>query len=182
MRRLPGEAGIGSTAGPAPKAVSALPMYAQQVFFGVVMRIKVALVRVADSLANAVRKMNISGSHQQGAIFVHNGHDALQRVLRIFPLLYVAHEAEDFGAMVREEFAFELDVARGKVIMHTVASRAHLAMCWFGFRQPLPPALVKDCAAAGTKGRLMKLAARFIAVMDVLMKQLTAVDRLGAGF
>jgi len=122
-------------------------MNAQQVLLGVVMRLKMALIGVADSLADAMRKVNVGGSHQHRAMLVHDFHDALQRMLRLPLFLDVVHEIDDLGTMPREEVTFELDETCWKAIMDAVASRAHFAVrrLWFG--QPLPSAIVKDRAA-----------------------------------
>src|SRR3972149_6491745 len=74
---------------------SALPMNAQQVLLGVVMRLEMALIGVADSLADAMRKVNVGGSHQHRAMLVHDFHDALQRMLRLPLCLYDVPEIDD---------------------------------------------------------------------------------------
>jgi len=89
---------------------------AQQVFPRIVVRLEMALVRVADSLADAMRRwMSVVVTARRHPR--RNVHDALQRCSAFFPLFDVAHEVEEFDAMLREEFAFELDVARGKPVM-----------------------------------------------------------------
>ena len=122
-------------------------MNAQQVLLGVVMRLKMALIGVADSLPDAMCKVNIGGSHHHRARLVHNFHDALQRMLSLRLCLDVVHEIDDLATMLREEVTSEPDETRGKAIMDAMAGRAHFAVRRLGFGQPLPSALVKDRAA-----------------------------------
>jgi hypothetical protein len=117
-----------------------------------------AQVGMVDRLTHAVRKVYVGCGYQYAAIFVHDIHDALQRVLRFFPLLDMVHQTQNFSTMLNEEFAFELDVARWILVMNAMTGRAHLLMRLFGLGKPLPPALVKDCPALRAKARLVKFA------------------------
>jgi hypothetical protein len=155
-----------------------LPVNPQQIFFGIVVRLQPATMGVPEGFADAVRKVNVRCGHQETTIIFDNAHDALQRMLRLCSLLHVAHEIHEFRAVLRYVVAFKLHIARGIMITDAVARGAHRSIRPFRPRQPLPPAFVKDSAALRAYGRLLQLAARFIAVVHVFRKQLAPVNRL----
>jgi hypothetical protein len=142
-----------------------LPVDLQQVFFGIVMRLQPATIGVPEGFSDAVRKVYISRSHQQTAIVFLYIHDSLQRVFRLRLLLNVADEVHHLGTVLRYEISFELDIARGKVIMNTVAGGADYGCRAFRSRQPLPSAFVKESPALRAHARLLQLAAGCIGVI-----------------
>src|SRR3989338_4945450 len=86
-----------------PFAPSVRPVHAQQILFGVVVIVQLALIGMMQRLADAAGQMNIRRGHQRRAIFLFHRHDAFERMFRPFVFFMVVHEMHDFVAMGRSE-------------------------------------------------------------------------------
>jgi hypothetical protein len=80
-------------------------------------------------------------------MLVDDVHYPLQRVLCLLLALDVPNEFEEFAAMLGQELTFELDVSGRHTVMDPVTSRAHFAVGFLRFGQPLPAAFVEHCTA-----------------------------------
>ena len=147
------------------------PMHAQQILFGVVVEIQLALVGMMQRFTYPPGQMHIGGGHQCRAFFFFLSHDALERMFLLFVLFMVAHQVHDFLAMGAEEFTLHGQEAGGVMVVDAMAGRALQTMCIRRRLQPLPAPFMKYCAALRTDGRLQRFALGFIGIMHAFLEK-----------
>ena len=161
---------------------STLPMRAQQHLLVAVVQLQIAVVGVVQRLGELVRQVDVGGGQLQAGGSVGDGHDALQRMLRLGALRAVVQHREHLVAVRTREVAFDLHDAGRHVVVDAPARRARqLRRVRAQPLLPLPAALLEHGAALRAPGRLGGFDGGLVRIMEILADAGVTLDRRAVG-
>jgi hypothetical protein len=122
-----------------------------------------------DGFTNAARQMNVCRVDHDLVRILVDTHYAVERMLGLFGLLLMTRQVDDFLYLAWPEIAAQSNDAGRKFVIDAPAGRAKCLLMVFGFRPPVPAAVMKNSAALGAHRVVIKLLLPLIRIEDVIL-------------
>lgn len=159
----------------------ALPVYAEQILFVVVMEFELTVIGMMQRFADASSQMDVGGGDEDGMPFVLDIHDALEWVFRLRPFSDILDELPQFGSVLLEKISFQSHKSGRELVVYAMAGWTHLQMGVRRLDRPLPAAFVKHRAAFRAYRRLGQLAPGLVGIVFALVKHVLMPERRADG-